>query len=201
MRALALLTLLAVLLPLALPAQAHDGLGKAEPALQAAIARGGEVTVVVQGPALPSPASAPQDRAAWRAHWAQASAPFLGELRQRVSQLGGEVLGVTAPVDAAHVRMQSALVPQLLAWGSVQRAGLDTPDSIHVSTTLGEAATLEQVPTVQALGYDGSGVKLAMVDTGVRPGHEMFANADGSSRVAQWFDATVAPGGSGYCAM
>ncbi|HEV8361154.1 MAG TPA: S8 family serine peptidase, partial [Candidatus Thermoplasmatota archaeon] len=176
-----------------------------EPLLAAYDAKAaGPLSVMVQGPPIPAPAAQPQDRAAWRAHWAAEAAPFFGLVRAEAQRLGGEVTSEIAAVNVAHVALVRDRVPELVGLAMVRRAGLDWPDAVHIQTsepgilaTLSQTVAKVEAPDLWALGLRGEGVKLAMIDTGIRPTHEMFNNSDGSTRVIGWYDAT---GPAGACA-
>jgi subtilisin family serine protease len=185
----------------------QDWRAKADGALQAAVDQGqGLLRVLVEGPPLSAPAHAPADRAAWRAHWARAAEPFLAEVRSEVQALGGRVTSEVAPIDAAFAVLPAGQVPDLLALPDVRRAGLDAPDSVRIlqgggggGVALADALAMLHVQDLWAQGYRGEGVKLAVVDTGLRDTHDVFRDAANQSRVAGWADAT-SPMDAGWCA-
>lgn len=173
---------------------------KADAALLAAYDDGqGPLRMVVAGPRMEAPAAL-EDRDAWRAHWAAQSAPFLAALRDEVERLGGRVRLEVAPIRAAFVEVPSEAVPRLLARGDVRLAGLDWEGAVRlldgqgpgIDVELGDSAAKVQAQDLWALGFRGEDVRLAVLDTGVRSTHEMMKRADGTTRVAKWFDATGA---------
>lgn len=170
-----------------------------EPLLQAMAGGLSPLTMVVQGPVLPEPEVMPVSRDAWRAHWALHSAAFLGSLKQQVARLGGEVTLDVQPINAAFVRVPSEAVPELLAREDVRRAGLDWLGATRVldegpglMVKLNSTILKVEATEMWDLGFRGDGVKLAMIDTGIRSTHETLKFADGTTRVAKWYDATSA---------
>lgn len=188
-----------------------------QPLLDAVAENPSLISVEVQGSAIAKPDAPFATRGEWNAFWAAESAPFLASLRERVADLGGVVTSEVPAVNAAFVRIQADRVPDLLAADDIRKAGLDwlgatyildaplkvvptLPGGPSVTTTLGQSLALHEVPQVHALGYKGDGVKVAMIDTGIRPTHEMMKTAGGVTRVVYWSDHTTTPGGPGYCA-
>lgn len=204
--ALAVLLVLPAL-ALAVPTgAAPSSLAKADgPLLDALAGPPGVLAVLVQGPPLADPDVAPADRAAWRAHWAAAAAPFLEAVRARAPALGATVTSEVPAIGAAWLRVPSGRLADLLAMPEVRRAALDAPGMVRlaeeaagdggpgVALAMGEALAHLNVSMLWGEGFRGEGVRLAVVDTGVRDTHDTMRRADGSSRVAAWHDATASP--------
>jgi subtilisin family serine protease len=82
-----------------------------------------------------------------------------------------------------HVALPSALLPALAADARVEAV---TPNrTVHALRTQGEA--LINVPAVAALGWDGSGIGIAILDSGVDYTHPELAPA--GSKTIELFDA------------
>lgn len=164
--------------------------------------------VLLRGGPMPEPAAEPADRAAWRAFWEAASAPFRGAVRADVERLGGEVTLESPAINALFAQLPRDAVPEVVARADVRRAALDWVGATHLldappsgglppaeggpglAVTLGDAGAKIQVQDLWAQGFRGEGVIVAVLDTGVRRTHEMMKNADGTTRVAKWLDAS-----------
>ncbi len=114
----------------------------------------------------------------------------LGPVTSLISQLGGSV-GLSLPVIAGV----SATVPNT----SIATLAIDL-DVVHISLDRSVSAAMERTgPTVgataarQELGVDGSGVGIAVIDSGVNAAHDDLAT---SSRVAQFVDFVHAQAGA-----
>jgi subtilisin family serine protease len=182
-------------------AQADAWRAKASPALLGAFDAGEPwLRVVLQGPPASAPAEPPATRAAWSAHWERAARPALGALADAARALGGAPGLALAAEGALFAGVPSAALPALLARSEVRAAGLDRDDAVRAAQAgAGAGASLERdlgllgVPDLWERGYRGEGVRLAIVDTGLRATHDVFRAGDGGSRVVAWYDATAHP--------
>ena len=87
-------------------------------------------------------------------------------------------------------RSQVALVPNaalaaLAASPVVQRVSLDR---VVVGATERTGVTIGATAVREALGYDGSGVGVAIIDSGVAPWHDDLADGSGALRVQRFVD-------------
>lgn len=104
-----------------------------------------------------------------------------------VQQLGG-TLGRELPIISARV----AIVPDtslgmLAATPAIAHAALDR---LTEGATERTGATVGATAARQQLGYDGQGVGIALIDSGITPFHDDLAapNLPGSQRVSQFVD-------------
>jgi subtilisin family serine protease len=162
------------------------------------------LTIQVVGPKMSLPSEPMPDRAAWKAYWAAESAPFLAMVRDFAEQRGATVTQEIPALRAAFLTLPRQAVPDLVSRPEVRMGNLDWMGATYVlgGEAPGVQVALDQtIAKVEAkqmwdLGFKGEGVSIAVIDTGIRGSHEMMKNADGSSRVVGWFDAT---GPAGKC--
>jgi serine protease AprX len=107
--------------------------------------------------------------------------PDLGPLRQAIVDAGGSVYYRFASVNGLLVMLPASKVLAIAERSDVEVISPNRP-------TTRTASFLEQVTgaaAVRALpaGYDGSGVGIAVLDSGVMASHKAFAGANGASRV------------------
>ena len=110
----------------------------------------------------------------------------IGPVRQLVQQLGG-VLGRQLPlIESVAADVPNVSLPILAASPLVTRVALDR---LILSATERTGATVGATAVRQALGYDGSGVGVAVIDSGVTPWHDdLSQDGLGSQRVDQFVD-------------
>lgn len=168
----------------------------------------GTIKMVLQGPEVPDPVEPPATRDGWRAHWESQSESFLQQARERIEARGGVVTSEVPAVNALFAEIHHEHIPVIASTTDARRAGLDwegavelqvEPNQPGILANLDETIEKVQAPAMWDLGYQGTGVSLAVIDTGIRPTHEMMRDANGDTRVAKWSDHTTDPGGPGYC--
>lgn len=148
------------------PSTSSTNLAKLDPPLQAAMSNAtGESPVIV------------------RAVDGAAIAPIVA----LVEQLGGVAGRQLSMLNAFAATMPNASVPLLAANVSVQRIALDRPTfgaNDRTNAAIGSAAVRA------ATGYDGRGVGIAVVDSGVTASHDDLGDSasGGSQRVRQFVD-------------
>jgi serine protease AprX len=97
-----------------------------------------------------------------------------GAVGRRLDIIDGRVASVPnhiIPILAAHPHVASLSLDRLVV-GSMERT----------------AATIGVAAVRQELGYDGSGVGVAVIDSGVTPWHDDLASEGGASRIARFVD-------------
>jgi serine protease AprX len=109
----------------------------------------------------------------------------LGALAPLIQQLGG-VLGRPLPIiDAQVADVPTASVLALAASDAVQRIALDRP---AVGTLDRTGAVAGATAARHAYGYDGTGITVAVIDSGVTPAHDDLADSGGVQRVDRFVD-------------
>jgi serine protease AprX len=107
------------------------------------------------------------------------------DLAPVIERLGGTI---AAPLDIIHA--QIAELPQT-ALGSLAGhplvAGI-SPDRAVTGTMERTSATIGATMVREILGYDGSGVGMAIIDSGITPWHDDLAAPGGGQRVADFVD-------------
>jgi subtilisin family serine protease len=115
-----------------------------------------------------------------------------------VNELGGRVTRNLAGLGAVSARVPAKSLRDLASRSEVRYVSPDRALVVsgHVETTTGTAAVRTQT-TPALLGllqttttFDGSGVGIAVVDSGLDAGHEVFRDSAGLSRVAASVDFT-----------
>jgi serine protease AprX len=110
------------------------------------------------------------------------SLPLLGPL---VAQLGGRVIRILPIIDAHAIEVPNALLGTLSASPLIARISLDrivAGAMDRTAPTVGAAAIRSQ------FGYDGAGIGIAVVDSGITSWHDDLAAADGGQRVERFVD-------------
>src|SRR5688572_25216509 len=107
------------------------------------------------------------------------------ELNPIVAALGGTIGRRLDIINAAVVELPAGAIPALA----------DHPAVAHVATDRAVAGTMERTSATigastirDTLGYDGAGVGVAIIDSGVTPWHDDLASGDGGQRIVQFVD-------------
>ncbi len=109
----------------------------------------------------------------------------LGAVALLVQQVGG-TLGRQLPIlDAQVAVVPNASLLVLAASTSVKRIAFDRPT---ISTMERTGATIGATDARQQFGYDGTGIDVAVIDSGITPWHDDLTDASGSQRVDQFVD-------------
>jgi subtilisin family serine protease len=114
-----------------------------------------------------------------------ADAASLPLVRTLIQQVGGS-LGRQLPIIEAQVAdVPNAVLPALAASAVISRIALDRAT---IATNERTAATVGAGQIRQTLGYDGTGVGIAVIDSGVAASHADLADGSGAPRIAQFID-------------
>jgi len=109
----------------------------------------------------------------------------VASLAPLIQQLGG-VLGRPLPIiDAQVADLPNAALLALSASDAVQHIARDRA---AVGTLQLTGATVGATAARQAFGYDGTGITVAVVDSGVTPAHDDLADSAGVQRVDRFVD-------------
>jgi subtilisin family serine protease len=113
------------------------------------------------------------------------SSSTLGSLAPLIQQLGG-VLGRQLPIiDAQVADLPNASLLALSASGAVLHIARDRASVGTLETT---GKTVGATAARQTFGYDGTGITVAVVDSGVTPAHDDLADSAGGQRVDGFVD-------------
>lgn len=155
---------------------------------------GAWVEVLATGPPLAM--VPPGDGPAWLDALAEARAAWLDHARAAAARAGGQVLRAWPLGGAVLLGVPDARLHELAgALGPGARLGLDRPHAVRVLHAgdegevfaAGEPAAVVGAPEAWAAGWEGQGVPVAVVDTGVDPLHASFRSGN-ASRVEAWRD-------------
>lgn len=107
------------------------------------------------------------------------------ELKTVIEALGGTIGRGLDIINASVVELPARAIPALsnhplVAHVSIDRAVVGTME--RTSATIGASAVRD------TLGYDGTGVGVAIIDSGVTPWHDDLASGDGGQRVVRFRD-------------
>jgi serine protease AprX len=107
------------------------------------------------------------------------------ELLPLVERMGGTAGPVLDIINAQIVELPSASIATLARHPLIDGLSLDRTvagSMERTSATIGASAVREN------LGYDGAGVGVAIIDSGVTPWHDDLASGDGGQRIARFVD-------------
>jgi serine protease AprX len=99
--------------------------------------------------------------------------------------LGGRVLRRLPLIDGVVVDLPNAALPLLAGSGVVRHL---SADRLVVGTMERTGATVGAVAARQEFGYDGTGVGVAVIDSGVSPWHDDLTSIFGGQRVYRFVD-------------
>ena len=121
------------------------------------------------------------------------SDPEMSDLRHHVQRMGGSVHAVHGPMHALTVQVRANQVHQLAQRDDVvsvspNRATMRTASLLESTTGALSNGVRPSSSKTGYTGLDGSGVGIAVVDSGVMRVHYAFADANGSSRVRRNVD-------------
>ncbi|HET9196011.1 MAG TPA: S8 family peptidase [Vicinamibacterales bacterium] len=107
------------------------------------------------------------------------------ELNPVVAALGGTIGRTLDIINASVVDLPARAIPALADHPLVAHVSPDRPVAGTMERT---SATIGATAIHDRLGYDGSGVGVAIIDSGVTPWHDDLASGDGGQRVVRFVD-------------
>lgn len=107
------------------------------------------------------------------------------ELNPVVAALGGTIGRTLDIINASVVDLPARAIPALADHPLVAHVSLDR---LVAGTMERTSATIGATAIHDRLGYDGSGVGVAIIDSGVTPWHDDLASGDGGQRVVRFVD-------------
>ena len=110
------------------------------------------------------------------------SLPFVTLLLQGVGGVLGRQLSI---IDAQVAIVPNVVLAALTASDSIQRIALDRATAGMLELT---GATVGATLARQEFGYDGTGITVAVIDSGVTPWHDDLADGNSSQRVDRFVD-------------
>jgi serine protease AprX len=113
------------------------------------------------------------------------SSQTLGSLAPLIQQLGGVLGRQLSIIDAQVADIPNASLLTLAASDAVQRIALDRA---AVGTLERTGAVVGVTAARQRFGYDGTGITVAVIDSGVTPAHDDLADSGGGQRVDRFVD-------------
>ncbi len=185
----------------------HDLLGIAGPELTERIESGQTdgFDVILLGPAHVGVTEArfPQRGQAME-ELERRSEPFFGLVEGVTTILGGDVVKSWPAANAVKVSGDLTLLQTLAAIDGVRHMALDyvgvvgleqdpgvdpIPDEAGAQNS--EGRKMIQAEDIWAAGFEGDGITVAVIDTGIDADHEAFKNTDGTSRVEKFADCVT----------
>ena len=109
----------------------------------------------------------------------------LGAVNAAIGAARGRSLRRLSSINSEVAAVPNAALQALARSPHVAGVSLDRPISRSMERTAG---TVGAAAVRQQLGYDGAGIGVAIVDSGVAPGLEDLADAAGAQRIARFVD-------------
>lgn len=107
------------------------------------------------------------------------------ELNPIITALGGTIGRRLDIINASVVELPAPAIPALSAHPIVAHLSIDRR---VVGTMERTSATIGATTVRETFGYDGAGVGVAIIDSGVTPWHDDLASGDGGQRVVRFVD-------------
>jgi serine protease AprX len=112
------------------------------------------------------------------------SAGALSSIRALVSSLGGNVLRELPIINGLAIDLPNQALPTLASSSLVARI---SSDRVTAGANERTGATVGAAAVRQQLGYDGAGIGIAVIDSGVAPAHDDLGSSSGQ-RVEHFVD-------------
>jgi len=138
-------------------------LTKLDPLLQARVSLSGRSRVVLQA----------------------ASGDAVSSVLSLLPLVGGRLVRSLPIVNGAAIDLPNVSLPTLAGSSLVSHLSMDRVVAGAMERT---GATIGATAVRQQLGYDGSGIGIAVIDSGITPWHDDLSDAAGGQRVARFVD-------------
>ena len=117
------------------------------------------------------------------------SADAVASLLRSLPLLGGRLVRSLPLIDAVAIDLPNYSLPLLAANPLVAHVSLDRVVAAAMERT---GAAVGAAAVRQQLGFDGAGIGIAVIDSGVTPWHDDLAGDNGAQRVDRFVDFTAA---------
>ena len=107
------------------------------------------------------------------------------ELNPIIEALGGTIGRSLDIINASVVELPAQAIPALSGHPLVAHVSIDRAVAGTMERT---SATIGATTVRETFGYDGAGIGVAIIDSGVAPWHDDLASGDGSQRVVRFVD-------------
>ncbi len=127
----------------------------------------------------------------------QEAAPLFSTVENVIAPFGGSVTDTWSAAPAMKLAGDLDVLLQVALVDDIHHVEHEDDDAFHIIEPLpgdemnamnSEGRQMIQAEDIWGAGYEGDGITISVIDTGVDPSHEAFKFEDGTSRLAGWAD-------------